>query len=720
MLTYRDRASRLREKKLQHTLEKKSQQGYMDADDYGSIPLPKDYAYKPIPNEGKEFFYGPMGNAVNFAEMLRCHPVYVDPLEIMCGRWADMLSQYRHPHPPKRALAELFPYDDLVPEQELYGLITGINDEAHCACDYNIGIELGFGGLLDKINRYRKLNPDRKEFYDAEELVVKSIQSYIQRHIDKIEELLKTEERPEIRSTLEDMLEANKNIISHPPKTFLEACQWMAWFNVVSRIYDRDGAGCNLDVVLYPFYKADIESGILDDEKATFILANLLLIDTHYYQLSGADSNDRDLTNKVSYLVLEAAHWLNSSANLTIRIHDNIDKNYVRKAVEYLFTDRNAWPRFSGDKGLMNYTKLPNITKKIARDRIAVGCHWMAVPGKEYSLNDCVKINVAKVYDLSFREMMDHKDEEVPSMERLLSIFKRHLKRAVEVIAEGLNIHMAKQQYVTPELVMNLMMHNTIETGTDITVCAEIQTLCLDGAGLATVADSLAAIEQRVIKEKRLTWEELDQVLKSNFEGVKGERIRLMLKSSERYCQGNSLGDKWADYLSRLFADYVVNQPMPEGRCLVPGWFSWSNTIVMGKQVGATPDGRFAGTPITHGANPNPGFRRDGAATGMATGSARIQTGYGNTCPLQLEMDPKLGVQEGGIEKYIQLMNTHFDLGGTLINVNILDHDKLMAANENPDLYPDLVVRVTGFTAYFITLSPEFRQLVVDRFVDGF
>ena len=86
MLTYRDRASRLREKKLQHTLEKKSQQGYMDADDYGSIPLPKDYAYKPIPNEGKEFFYGPMGNAVNFAEMLRCHPVYVDPLEIMCGR----------------------------------------------------------------------------------------------------------------------------------------------------------------------------------------------------------------------------------------------------------------------------------------------------------------------------------------------------------------------------------------------------------------------------------------------------------------------------------------------------------------------------------------------------------------------------------------------------------------------------------------------------------
>lgn len=121
-------------------------------------------------------------------------------------------------------------------------------------------------------------------------------------------------------------------------------------------------------------------------------MANLLLINTHYYQLSGADANDNDMTIRVSYLVLDAAHWLNIAANLTIRIHDGIDPGFVRKAVEYLFTDRNAWPRFSGDKGLMQYEKCTHITKKIARERIAVGCHWMAVPGKEYSLNDCVKM----------------------------------------------------------------------------------------------------------------------------------------------------------------------------------------------------------------------------------------------------------------------------------------------------------------------------------------
>ena len=135
--------------------------------------------------------------------------------------------------------------------------------------------------------------------------------------------------------------------------------------------------------------------------------------------------------------------------------------------------------------------------------------------------------------------------------------------------------------------------------------------------------------------------------------------------------------------------------------------------------MGATADGRLAGTPITHGANPNPGFRQDGAPTAMATGIASIQTGYGNTCPLQIEFDPKVSAEQGGIERVEQILKTHVDKGGTLININILDKDKILKANEDPMKYPDLVVRVTGFTAYFATLSPQFRKLVVDRFIDG-
>ena len=96
-----------------------------------------------------------------------------------------------------------------------------------------------------------------------------------------------------------------------------------------------------------------------------------------------------------------------------------------------------------------------------------------------------------------------------------------------------------------------------------------------------------------------------------------------------------------------------------------------------------------------------------------------MQCGWGNTAPLQLEFDPGVGLEEGGVELVERLIKTHFDRGGTLININVLDKEKLFAAHQNPDLYPDLVVRVTGFTAYFASLSPRFRQLVVDRFLEG-
>ncbi len=709
--TYQSRMAALREKKVADTLAKKEQQGYMDSDDYGTVPKPDGYQFTPIFAEGKPDFYGAAGNAENFKAFLENHPVYIDPREMMCGRWADMLQPYR-----KKPMWIIYPHDHLKPAQEKYGIVPGIGSDAHCACDYNIGLTLGFGGLLQKLRRYKAINTDKAPFYEAEETVLLAMMAFIQRHIDALPAIIDAEPNPEIKVNLQEMLSTNRAIKEKPPANFLQACQWMAWFNTLSRMYDRDGAGCNLDVILYPYYQADLAKGEITPEKATFILANLLLIDTHYYQLSGADEHDNDLTNPLSYLVLDAAHMLNTSANLTIRIHDNIDPAFLRKGVEYLFTDRNAWPRFSGDKGILNYCNNPNITKEIARKRIAVGCNWMAVPGKEYPLNDCVKINMAKVFYIALTEMME--EETVPSMDALLARFAAHTQLAVDATAAGLLHHLSHQKDVTPELVMNLMMDNTLEEGRDFSDCALIKTMGMDGVGLGTVADSLAAIEQRIVQEKRLTWQQLWAALGDNFAGTQGEYIRLMLKNSQRYCQGNSLGDKWASYVSKMYAKTVHEKPMPNGIQLVPGWFSWSDTILFGKQVGATPDGRFAYTPVTHGANPNPGFRADGAATAMATGIADIQTNYGNTCPFQIELDPKLSVEQGGIERVEQILKTHVEMGGTLININILDKEKLMQAHENPLLYPDLVVRVTGFTAYFATLSPEFRQLVVDRFIE--
>ncbi len=737
MLSYADRLRSMRETKIAHTLAKREQNGYTDLDDFGTVPLPEGYYVEPWYNSDNGSFYGLDGMSENFCRVLGAHPAYVDPMEMLCGRWRDMLVNYRgdiHYMPnwikknerlrnfmssgvtaqwSKRWDEKRFPYDELKPLQKKYNITTGIDGDAHFACDYKIGLPLGFGGLIEKCKHYREINKGKEEFYDAEIRCLEAIVAFIDRHIEKIEELLKTEDRPEIKESLEKMLTVCKNVRLCAPKTFHEACQWVGFFNCAARVFTRDGAGFQLDTVLLPYYENDIKAGILDDETAKFLIANLLLIDPHYYQLSGADENGRDLTNHLSYLVLDAADSINISCNLTIRVHENCDKAFLRKGVACLFKNKNAWPRFCGDAALCEGYMRNGVDMATAKERIAVGCNWMCVQGREFPMNDTVKVNIAKVLDVALEDM---RKEPNKSSERLFEIFREHLKIAVDVTAKGVNHHLDHVHDVTPELIMNLMFHGAIEKGLDASECAELYTVGIDGAGLAVVADSLGAIATRIEKEGLLTWDELYEALDNDFAD---ERVRLILNSAPKYCQGGTVSDCYARRLTEEWTRTVKAQPMPKGRQFVPGWFSWSRTIEYGSVVGATPNGRRAGEPISHGANPNPHFRTDGAVTAQSEGIASVQCGYGNTAPLQLEFDPRITEEEGGVDIVLTLILAHFRQGGTLININILDSEKLMAAHKDPDLYPDLVVRVTGFTAYFASLSPQFRQLVVDRFLDG-
>lgn len=736
MLTLDDRLKLIRETKIKHTLEKREQNGYTDLDDFGTVPLPEGYKVEPFYNSENGSFYGYDGMSENFCRVMDAHPPYVDPLEMLCGRWRDMLVNYRgdlHYMPKwrkkqlkdedlsgvtaqwsKRWDEKNFPYDDLKPLQKKYNIQTGIDGDAHLACDYEIGLKLGFGGFLEKLEKHSKINPDKKDFYDAEIKCVNAIIRFIDRHIEEIKRLIKIETRPENKENLEDMLKTNLAVRLDAPKTFKEVCQWVAYFNCASRVYTRDGAGFQLDTLLLPYYRNDVKNKILDRETAAFLIANLLLIDPHYYQISGVDENDKDLTNELSYIILEGADKINISANLTVRVHQNCDEKFLKKAVYYLLKNKNAWPRFCSDKNLCEGYMKNGVPKDIARKRIAVGCNWMCVPGIEFPMNDTVKINIAKVLTEALESMKNEKEK---SVARLFELFEEHLKIAAKVTADGINHHLEHQWQVTPELIMNLMMEDTIEKGEDISKCAKLYTIGVDGAGLAVVADSFGAMESRIETEHLLTFDTLYENLENNFEGVLGERVRLILNSAPKYCGGNTVSDKWAKKITDVFVKTIRNQPMPKGRCLVPGWFSWARTIEYGSVVPATPNGRKAYEPISHGANPNPHFRVDGAATAQSNGIAAVQCGYGNTAPLQIEFDPNLELNDESVNIITDFIRGHFEKGGTLININILDKEKLLEANKNPDLYPDLVVRVTGFTAYFASLSPEFRNLVVERFL---
>lgn len=703
---YAGRLARLVAKKKEQTLAKYRRFGKADEDDYGYVLPPEEFMRTfrfPVLDENGSF-HGVSAWAKNYRALLEAHPVYVDPDDALAGRWMFMMSRMRAGY--QLSLAP-FPvdYSFLHHDQELYDLTHGIGKDAHFAPDYRIGLSLGWGGLTRKVERSleaHKFDPEAVELLNAELEVLAGIRNWIHRTAMAAEGELRR---------------INLRLENDPPETLREACQWIAWFNMASRTYNRDGAGGQLDEILRPYYERDIAAGRIDDEDAVYYIACLLLNDPHYYQIGGPAPNGKDQTSRVSFLILEAAHALKTPCNLTIRVHDRMDEKLFRRGVEILLEDNLGYPRFSGDNALIEGFMRNGYSIELARERIALGCNWMSIPGREYTLNDTVKINMMKVFEVAFNEIADSGKF---SLGALHECYRKHLARAALCIAEGLDFHLAHQYRNEPELLLNLLCYGPIEKGRDASHGGvDFYNMCCDGAGLAVVADSFAALQTQVVERKRIAWKECVEAVRSDFRNENGEQIRRLLASSPRFGHGGTCADEWAVTLTHDFAEAFPNgRRTPEGRLIIPGLFSWADTLRFGKTVGATPNGRRAGEPSSHGANPCPGFRKDGAATAVAKAVASVQCGYGNTSPLQLELDASFVNCADPVGRLMALFRTHFKLGGTLINVNIVDAKTLRAAQKEPEKFPDLIVRVTGFTSYFIMLSPEFRDFVVKRIIE--
>ena len=709
---YPSRMARLTARKIEQTKAKLAKLGVRDEDDYGLVLPPASFKADLPVRDATGQWSGPGSWAANFRWLMENHPCYIDPDDAIAGRWMFMLSRMRQGYLLHRSNFA-FDYSHLEPLQKKYDITPGIGKDAHFAPDYRIGLDLGWGGLLEKVRASRLRNGAdayARALLEAEEQAILGVMAWTRRLAAAADDRAMTEDDPVRHANLEEMARVCYRVAEAPPATFREVVQWIAIFNMASRTYNRDGAGGQLDELLRPFWERDKAAGILTDEDAEFYVFCLLLNDPHYYQIGGPDAEGRDQTSRMSYIILEAAAKLKSSCNLTIRVWDGMDRGLFRRGVEILLANRLGYPRFSGDKALVEGFMKNGYSAALARARIAVGCNWMSLPGLEYTLNDVVKINVAKVFEVAFQES--------DTLEELEANYVKHFRAAVDTTARGIDFHLAHQYLNEPELMLNLLSHGPIEKGMDVSHGgATYYNMAIDGAGLAVVADSFGAIEERVANEKAVSFADLKAAVAANFEGEEGKRIRSLMQGAGRYGAGGTAADRWAVKLTEILDAEIAGHTTPDGFKLIPGWFSWADTIRFGKAVGATPNGRLAGEPISHGANPLPGFRKDGALTAMAAAIASVQPGYGNTAPWQLEVDIGLANDAGAVEKIMALIEGHFALGGTLVNINVVDAKKILEAHKDPSKHPDLIVRVTGFTAYFNSLSPEFRELVVRRLV---
>ena len=709
--TYKQRITVLAQKKLEQNREKIFQTGYHDVDDHGNIPWSADIPFVRVSNHDNGGSYGIRCIGENFRRWLEVHPVYINPFSSLAGAWVRQIPEmggWRPEDQPRH----------LYPLHKKYHIVSsGIGAPNHLGPDLRIGLETGFGGLLDRIRYYRDFNrPTHTDFYDGEEALLLGMQSWIRKHSEMARELASQEPNPGLRENLLQMAECNDWLVDHPARTFREACQFLGWFQVVDRMWGLGGALGQLDELLRPYYEKDLQAGILDDEEAIWHIASLFINDTHYSQIGGPAADGHDLTSPLSFLILEATHRLKIPMNLAVRVHAGLDAQLLRKAVQYTLEDGTG-VCFSCSDGLDRGFARNGFPIELARMRAKVGCNWTALPGIEYSLQDVTRQSLVQPLLMALEEITSDPGL-TPSMEGLWQAYLNHLSASVKLMKEGFDWHMAHQSGNRPEIVLNLFCHGPLERGLDVAEGGvDIVNIAVDGFGLATVADSFTAIEQRVVNEKRLTWTDLMKHLHNDFSGA--ETIRLMLKNIARYGTGNARSDWWAQRIASTYSQLVKSSPTPAGFNVIPGLFSHGDVYGLGCDLGATPNGRHAGAEISHSADPDPGFARDGTAAPSAKSNAvaSVQPGWGNSAPLQLDLDSHLLVEEGGVEAVETLIRGHNQLGGTLINLNIVSRAQILAAHADPNAYPDLVVRVTGYSAYFHSLSPEYRQQIVDRFL---
>lgn len=735
--------SAIRETKLAFNEQKLAGWGHNDVDDHGWIPLERP-EFEPEVNPRTGLCSGPRAIGRSFRSWLKVHPVYIHPQSAVAGAWIS-----RAPGVGEWADRP----DHLASIWEQYNIrqpgAMGMN---HIGPDMRIGLDLGFGGLLGKIRRFRTINRSiDSSFYDGEEQVVLGMREFVRRHAEEASRRALSERRAvasreggdgETARNYEEIAALNAHLVDGPPRTLREAVQFLAWFQTFDRMYFLGGAMQQIDTLLLPYYEADVAEGrIASDDEVVWYLVSLLFNDTHYHQIGGPSPVDgKDVANPISYAMLDAMHCLGIPSNVAVRLHDRVDDALFTRAVKYLFEDGTG-ASFSCSGGLDRAFARNGFPLELARMRAKVGCNWTALPGIEYCLQDVTRVCLVSPFLHAFHDTVagpgagagsrarqgvarpvTAAEADACFLDRLWDGYAGHLAIAVDSVKQGFDWHYEHKRDNVPEMVLNLFCHGPIERGLDASAGGvDICNFTMDGVGLATVADSFAAIEQRVVEEGRLSWQDLAELLEVNFEGREAER--LMLRNIPRYGSGGAIADRWADRVSSLFTDLVKGSPTPKHRLnVIPGLFSHGVVQMLGEKLGATPNGRFAGTEISHSADPDPGFSRDGtsAPTAKSNAVARVQPGWGNSAPLQVDLDSMLATELGGVEIIKSYLKAHDTMGGTLVNINVISKEKLLAAHENPDLYPDLVVRVTGYSAFFKSLSYEYRQQVVDRFLaDG-
>jgi trans-4-hydroxy-L-proline dehydratase len=590
---------------------------------------------------------------------------------------------------------------------------------------------------------YDKLEELRAMLLSAEAIIL-----YARRHNDKAREMARIEKDPRRKSELETIAEICSRVPARAPRNFREALQyyWFIHLGVITELnpWDAFNPG-RLDQHLYPFYRAEIDSGTLTREDARELLQcfwvkfnnqpappkvgvtaaeSATYTDFANINTGGLTVDGQDGVNEVSYLLLEVIdemRLVQPSSN--IQLSNKNPDGFVKKALEII---RKGWGQPSVFNADMVVEELVRQGKSLedARQGGTSGCVETGAFGKEsYILTGY--FNLPKILELTLHNGIDPKTGKTlglrtgepaafATFEEFLSAFERQVRHFIDVKMRGNQI--IERLYATylPTPFLSLLIDDCIARGKDYSNGgARYNTNYIQGVGIGTLTDCLSAVKLHVFDEKTVAFSDLVKILDADFVGFENIRL-LLLNRTPRY--GND--DPYADRILKDIFEIYFNAV--DGRKNTKGGFYRINLlpttchVYFGSVTGATPDGRRAWKPLSEGISPVQGTDRRGPTAVLKSASKMDHARTGGTL-LNQKFTPSLLQDERGLEGVLNLVRTYFALGGHHIQFNVVDAATLRTAQQKPEEHRDLIVRVAGYSDYFCDLGKDLQEEIISR-----
>lgn len=589
---------------------------------------------------------------------------------------------------------------------------------------------------------------EKQEQLKAMLICCDAIIDYAERHAQKAEEMAKIETDLIRRKELEEIVQICRHVPANPPRNFKEALQmyWFVHLGVITELntWDSFSPG-KLDQHLYPFYNYEVEAGTLSREKAKELLqcfwikfnnqpappkVGITLAESGTYtdfcniNIGGIRPDGSNGVNDISYLLLEIIdemRILQPSTN--IQVSRKNPNDFIIKACEVIREGMGFPSVFNTDavvKELLNQGK----SLEDARCGGTSGCVEVGCFGKEaYILTGY--LNLVKILEITLNNGLDPRTgkiigiktgnvKDIKSLDELLENFRKQLHYFVEIKIRGNNIIEKLYAKYMPAPFMSIIIDDCIKNARDYNSGgARYNSRYIQGVGIGSITDSLAAINYHVFDKKNLTMEKLLDILKCDFEEHEKERLFLINKAP-KYGNDNDYADDIMLKVFDLFYDEVNGRKTMTGGTYRIEMLPTTCHVYFGSVIGATPDGRKARKPLSEGISPAQGMDRNGPTAVIKSASKMDHLRTGGTL-LNQKFTPRVLEGEKGLENLKDLIRAYFKLDGHHIQFNIVNAEELKDAQKNPDKYNNLIVRVAGYSDYFNNLTKELQDEIITR-----